>query len=214
MLAATTGAIHSCFKQQVGSRLARGALATAYGRADLQPLPSVGSARPSGHRELSVTIVNASALIVRSALGFEVLVDGNPAPMWFSARQLSSLPRPILPKFPILARACLSCQVLTSPLCVYGTRFNTVLSCLQAPIVRTDGGHTITLSLANVTAVGNVTALRYLWSNTPCSGDILRCPVYVPAPRLGSLTGEDDAVPLGPAIVPVMQGPAPQQSAA
>jgi len=149
-----SGAIHSCFKQIVGSRLARGALATAYGRTDLQHGSSafISGARQSG-RELHVTIANASSLVVRASLGFEVLAAQGPSPrMWQSA-----------------------------------------------PIVRTDGGSTLVLSLANVSAAP--TALRYLWSTTPCSADRLACPVYHPVPKLGRLTGESDTLPLGPAAL-------------
>ena len=144
-----SGAIHSCHKQPVGSRLARGALATAYGRTDLQLTAAVSTAHASG-KELIVTITNASSLIVRSTLGFEVLAGD----AWYSA-----------------------------------------------PIMNTDGVHTLTLSLANVT--GEVAAVRYLWGNSPCSRDIFSCPVYVPVPKLGSLTGENDTMPLAPAILPV-----------
>lgn len=144
-----SGSIHSCFKQPVGSRLARGALATVYGRNDLQVTPSVASARVDG-KQLLITIANATTLDVRAALGFEVLTSS----AWSSA-----------------------------------------------PIVHCDGARTITLSLANV--MGKPEAVRYLWSNAPCSGGIFNCPVYVTVPKLGSLTGMNDTLPLGPTIVPV-----------
>jgi hypothetical protein len=47
-----------------------------------------------------------------------------------------------------------------------------------------------------------VQAVRYLWGNTPCSGQIFSCPIYVTVPQLGgNLSGENDTLPLGPAIV-------------
>jgi len=71
-----SGAIHSCFKQAVGARLARGALATAYGRTHLQSNAALGTARRSGDNEVVVSVVGnvGGALDVRSPLGFEVLV--------------------------------------------------------------------------------------------------------------------------------------------
>ena len=45
---------------------------------------------------------------------------------------------------------------------------------------------------------------RAVWSNTPCSGRVFSCPVYAVVPRLGSLTGENDTLPLGPVILPVV----------
>jgi hypothetical protein len=151
-----SGAIHSCFKQPVGSRLARGALATAYGATDWQYRSAYVSSAHRAGQELVVKIANASSLIIRAPLGFEVLTQGPPGTngLWHSA-----------------------------------------------PIIRTDGQCTITLSLSNVT--GTVVALRYLWSRTPCSGDTFSCPVYYPVRRLGVLTGENDSLPLGPAILAV-----------
>jgi len=149
-----SGAIHSCFKQQVGSRLARGALATAYGRSDLQLNSFVSSARQVGQR-LVVTVANTGgSLLLRASLRFEVLLINDNR--WHSA-----------------------------------------------PILRTEETDTLTLSLPNVTVGADVVAVRYLWSNTPCSASILSCPVYVTVPKLGSLTGEKDTLPLGPAILPV-----------
>jgi hypothetical protein len=73
----------------------------------------------------------------------------------------------------------------------------------SAPIVHSDGASTLQLSLANVTGGGTAVALRYLWGSSPCGLDILRCPVYVTVPKLGTLTGENDSLPLGPAILPI-----------
>ena len=151
-----SGAIHSCFKQPVGARLARGALAVAYDRKELHLSPGVGGAKQVG-KQLKVTVANTSggALTVRASLGFELLIGGA-QPMWHSA-----------------------------------------------PIVHCDGAHTLTLSLPDALAEdgGAVLALRYLWSNTPCGGGTLGCPVYVSVPKLGSLTGENDTLPLGPAML-------------
>lgn len=151
-----SGAIHSCFKQPVGARLARGALAVAYSRKELHISPGLGGAKQVG-KKLTITLTNTGGgtLIVRASLGFEVLI-GETQPMWHSA-----------------------------------------------PIVHCDGKHTLTLSLPDVTVEddGVVMALRYLWSNTPCGGGTLGCPVYVSVPKLGSLTGENDTLPLGPTIV-------------
>ena len=151
-----SGAIHSCFKQPVGARLARGALAVAYDRKELHLSPGVGGAKQVG-KQLKVTVANTSggALTVRASLGFELLIGGA-QPMWHSA-----------------------------------------------PIVHCDGAHTLTLSLpdALVEDGGAVLALRYLWSNTPCGGGTLGCPVYVSVPKLGSLTEENDTLPLGPAML-------------
>ena len=154
-----SGAIHSCFKQPVGSRLARGALATAYGRPELHRSPAVSAAHLAGENVV-VTVVNASRLTLRASLGFEVLTGGS-APAWISA-----------------------------------------------PILRTDGERTVTLSLANATAGAAPTAVRYLWSNTPCGAGTYGCPLYVDVPALGALTGENTSVPLGPAILPISPSPA------
>ena len=154
-----SGAIHSCFKQPVGSRLARGALATAYGRPELHRSPAVSAAHLAGETVV-VTVVNASRLALRASLGFEVLTGGS-APAWISA-----------------------------------------------PILRTDGERTVTLSLANATAGAAPTAVRYLWSNTPCGAGTYGCPLYVDVPALGALTGENTSVPLGPAILPISPSPA------
>ena len=80
-----SSAIHSCFKQPVGARLARGALAVAYDRKELHPSPAVSGAKQVG-KQLAVTVSNTSggALTVRASLGFEVLIGG-PQPMWHSA---------------------------------------------------------------------------------------------------------------------------------
>ena len=51
-----SGAIHSCFKQPVGARLARGALATAYGRPEMHRSPSVSAAHRVGQRQLAVSV--------------------------------------------------------------------------------------------------------------------------------------------------------------
>ena len=65
---------------------------------------------------------------------------------------------------------------------------------------------TLSLSLANVTEdLGTVTAVRYLWSSAPCSGEVFSCPVYVTVPPLGELTGEHGVMPIGPAMLPVEQ---------
>merc|ERR1712060_497137 len=78
-----SGAIHSCFKQQVGARLARGALAKAYGRNELQLNPFVSDARRDG-QDLLVTVSNTSgSLLLQSPLGFEVLLARNNT--WLSA---------------------------------------------------------------------------------------------------------------------------------
>ena len=82
----------------------------------------------------------------------------------------------------------------------------------SAPILRTDGERTVTLSLANATADAAPTAVRYLWSNTPCGAGTYGCPVYVDVPALGALTGENTSVPLGPAILPISPSPAPYEA--
>ena len=158
-----SGAIHSCFKQQVGSRLARGALAAVYSRPELQSTARIAAAaaqpaaaRGQGGQEQVVVVkianTSGSSLTVRASLGFEVLVQE----MWYSA-----------------------------------------------PIVHSDGADTLQLSLANVTGGGTAVALRYLWGSSPCGRDILQCPVYVTVPKLGALTGENDSLPLGPAVLPI-----------
>ena len=177
-----SGAIHSCHKQPVGSRLARGALATAYGREDLKVSAALsGAVVAPDRRTLTVSVANASGLIVRDRLGFEVLAGHSSDTTtwrWYSS-----------------------------------------------PILTSDGVQTLTLSLANITVLHSadtivdtrsigvathtqgreaslsVMAVRYLWANSPCSADVFNCPVYVPVPKLGSLTGEHDTIPLGPAII-------------
>ena len=59
---------------------------------------------------------------------------------------------------------------------------------------------TIWNSEAKVRSV-SVYALRYLWGSTPCSGVTYSCPIYVHVPRLGGLSGENDMIPLGPAVL-------------
>jgi hypothetical protein len=165
-----SGAIHSCHKQPVGSRLARGALATAYGRADLQASAALSRAAVAADgRTLTVWVTNATGLIVRNHLGFEVLA-GEPSDMttwrWYSA-----------------------------------------------PIVSTDGVQTLLLSLPEHVlsqydtegAMPQVVAVRYLWGSSPCSLEVFNCSVYVSVRKLGALTGENDTMPLGPAVLHVDQ---------
>ena len=149
-----SGAIHSCFKQPVGARLARGALAVAYGRPKLHIATAVSAARRVGTDQLAVTVANTSGatLTVRASLGFEVLVARD----WHSA-----------------------------------------------PIVLCDGRQTLTLALPNATAGAALLALRYLWTNKPCGGGTFSCPVYVSVPKLGALTGENDTLPLSPAMISI-----------
>jgi hypothetical protein len=162
-----SGAIHSCHKQPVGSRLARGALATAYGRMDLKASAAISGAAvaPDGRR-LTVWVANATGLVIRNHLGFEVLA-GEPSDI-------------------------------------------TTWRWHSAPILSTDRIQTLVLSLNEVLSQGatiygtpHVLAVRYLWGTSPCSLEIFNCSVYVPVQKLGSLTGENDTLPLGPAMLPV-----------
>ena len=157
-----SGAIHSCHKQPVGSRLARGALATTYGRTDLKASAALSHAAVVDNGRLTVWVANATELIVRNHLGFEVLAgEPNDTTTW----QWHS-----------------------------------------APILSTDGVQTLVLSLNDALSQGvtaHIVAVRYLWGTSPCSLEVFNCSVYVPVPKLGSLTGENDTLPLGPAILPV-----------
>ena len=67
------GSIHSPYKQAAGSRLARGALATAYGTP--QPYPTVASiALDSAGKNVKLVLGGGgSGLVIRQQFGFEIL---------------------------------------------------------------------------------------------------------------------------------------------
>jgi hypothetical protein len=47
-------------------------------------------------------------------------------------------------------------------------------------------------------------AVRYLWTNSPCgSNNPYQCPVYAKVAPLGTLSGEDKNLPLGPFILKI-----------
>ena len=81
-----------------------------------------------------------------------------------------------------------------------------------APCVRITVHHQLTLwrcpyrcaPSAGTVTLGNVpagaTAVRYLWYSAPCTNRLFRCPIYAVVPALGSLSGELDALPLGPFV--------------
>jgi len=151
----------------------------AYGQSELQTSPYVSAARQSSGPirgdQVIVTVANASGpLTIRTSLGFEVLATKERRNPSSSHGQLWDPPD-------------------DTPMWY------------SAPILRAgDGGgtHTVTLSLANIQGAPSVQAVRYLWGNTPCSGQIFSCPIYVTVPQLGgNLSGENDTLPLGPAIV-------------
>ena len=64
----------------------------------------------------------------------------------------------------------------------------------------------ITASTANTITVGGVpptpSAVRYLWYSSPCgSNSPYQCPVYAKVAPLGTLSGEDKQLPLGPFLM-------------
>jgi hypothetical protein len=84
------GWIHSPYKQPVGSRLARAALAAAYGVSEHVPVTAT-AAPPSAQGEIVVSVYTGTkgpaSVDVRSELGFEVLGADN---VWHSTPILES----------------------------------------------------------------------------------------------------------------------------
>lgn len=172
------GWIHSPYKQPVGARLARAAMAVAYGMSEHVPVTATATP-PTAKGEVVVSIhagygcrytgtgvgegsANTTVIDVRSNLGFEVLgADG----VWHST--------------PILKSGSTNSTTSTTA--------------------------TATITLCGAPAAG-ARAIRYLWYTTPCSMDLFKCPVYVQVPSLGSETGERDHLPLGPFIASFEEG--------
>ena len=147
-----SGSVHSPWKQQVGARLARGALSVAYGMPEVAKVnPTATSAKLSGTAiTVELTGLGANGVMLHSGnkLGFEALgKDGS----WHST--------------PITSHATSSVTVGPAP--------------------------------------AGAKAVRYLWYQSPCGDDSkvrYRCPGYVKVEALGGLSGELDALPLGPFV--------------
>eukprot|EP01043_Picozoa_sp_COSAG02_P051933 COSAG02_NODE_5529_length_4252_cov_7.756080_3_plen_185_part_00 len=174
------GQVHSPYKQPVGARLARAALAQAYNEGGVQSAVCATVLRPLATGNIAVTIslsntaagcnvdddnasiISASGKVqveVRTTVGFEVLgSDG----LWHST--------------PIVKRAHAT----------MGNRSSNHNS--------NDAGGTLMLSGSPKGA----RAIRYLWYEAPCTQQPYRCAVYVAVSPLGSESGEMEWLPLGP----------------
>ncbi len=175
------GQVHSPYKQPVGARLARAALAEAYNDEGVQSAVCATVVKPSATGNIHVTIslsntgdgcnvndnddtISASGEVqveVRSTVGFEVLgSDG----LWHST--------------PIVQRAHATLSNRS------GDNNNN----------NSDAGGTLVLSGSPKGA----RAIRYLWYEAPCTQQPYRCAVYAAVPPLGSQSGEMEWLPLGP----------------
>jgi hypothetical protein len=172
-----TAQVHSPYKQPVGARLARAALAEAYNERGVQSAVCAFVDKPSATGNIAVTIslsntgggcnvdddspIGATGEVqveVRSTVGFEVLgSDG----LWHST--------------PIIRR----------PDVTVGSRSSNSSN---------DNGGTLLLSGSPKGA----RAIRYLWYEAPCTQWPYRCAVYAAVSPLGSESGEMDWLPLGP----------------
>eukprot|EP00937_MAST-01D_sp_MAST-1D-sp2_P002621 g2621.t1 len=153
-----SGSIHSPFKQPAGARLARGALALAYGQEQAHAVDPVatGAALLADGKSLAVTVggVGPLGLDVRAgAQGFEVL--GN---------------------------------------CTAGAM------CWKSCPIASAAGAVVTLGGLPVAPV----AVRYLWYTSPCGSNApFQCPVYAKVAPLGTLSGEEHPLPLGPFVMKI-----------
>lgn len=176
-----SGQVHSPYKQPVGARLARAALAEAYDEGGVQSAVCVIVDTPSVTGNIAVTVSlsntgcecdvdrddNTSStsiargevqVEVRSTVGFEVLgSDG----LWHST------------------------PIVQGPHITIGSRDSNSSS---------DGGGTLVLSGSPKGA----RAIRYLWYEAPCTQQPYRCAVYAAVSPLGNKSGEMDWLPLGP----------------
>jgi len=157
-----SGSVHSPYKQAPGQRLARGALALAYGMSDVHavdPVATKAQLSADGHSIIvSIQGIGAGGLLAQSSGGFEVLGNCSAAPT-------------ILP--------CATC------LCWIPRNISSFSSA--------------TVTIGDVPPMS--TAIRYLWYDSPCGNNPYQCPVYAKVGPLGTLSGEDKQLPLGPFLL-------------
>lgn len=186
------GWVHSPFKQPVGARLARAALATAYKTQDVYSNITAIATLAGGPSAKSVLItVRAGGSNDGSSVGGEGEGEGMGAEVEVDVRSKYG--------FEVLGN---DSQWHPTPLVQQvGCVGQVAASGCSSSSSSSGSAASNTLMLTNVPE--GAVAVRYLWYTTPCSMDQYKCPVYVKVPALGAESGEMEYLPLGPFIQPL-----------